>query len=264
MKKIVFAALTCLVLNNFAQENNTWRLGVQWGFQGNRAEFSGGRTDAHARFHQNPFGGGAIDIIGRYDYNKHWMIMTGLGFNSCGFEFALAENYSLLTKNKVSHFSTIKSEFGSLQIPVMLFYKFNPNCKNSRWLIGGGIAETFAGDDVVSRSFENIPDGKGNYNYLSSEAHSNGGVYWMARWSVAREKIFKRGSILNASVMFNVGFRKMAEATVEYTVDGQTYSHQYINNGNFIGFRIAYFFKPLFNPWNRTKSKSEAITPLVN
>lgn len=248
MKKLAIISLICLTISGLAQEDGIWRFGFQWGFQGNKSQFSGGMSNANARFHQNPFGGGALDLIARYDFNKHWMVMTGLGVNSYGFEFALAENYSLVTRNKNGHFSTIKTEFSSLQIPAMFYYKFNPNCKNARWLIGGGIIETFTGDDVVDRSYVNIPDGKGNYNYFTTNASSNGGVHWMVRWAIAREKLFKRGSILNASMVFNVGFNRLAQANVEYTLDGQTYNHQFSNNGNFIGFRLAYFFRPLNKP----------------
>lgn len=244
MKKTIFTLLVGCALTGLSQENNTWRLGVQWGVQGNHSQFSGGMSDAHARFQQNPFGGGAIDFVGRYDFNNHWMIMSGLGLNSFGFEFALSENYSLLSKKP--HQSVIRNEFGSVEIPLMAFYKFDPNCKNVKWIIGGGFANAFVGSQTVNSVYTNGQENSPNSRYLNSTASSVGGNYAMIRFSVGRERVFKRGSILNASMIFNAGLNgPMAKATVNYTIDNQQYSHEFSNSGNFVGFRLSYFFKPL-------------------
>ncbi|MGZ3919985.1 MAG: outer membrane beta-barrel protein, partial [Bacteroidia bacterium] len=237
------------------QEDKTWRLGIQWGTQGNHAKFEGGMSDANARFHQNKFGGGALGLIARYDFNHRWMVTSGLGLNSYGFEFALAENYSFIHKGK--RFSTIKSEFGGLEIPAMLYHKFNPNCKNARWLIGGGFVETFIGAQTMDKNISQAADGGTNVNYLSSTTTVKGGTYFMIRWAVAREKTFKCGSILNASLVFNAGFKDIAHATVNYTVDNQNYTHNFSNNGNFVGFRLAYFFKALNTSGQKTQAKKK-------
>lgn len=243
MKKLVLSAFTCLSLISFSQENDSWRIGVQWGFQGNRSEFSGGMSDANARFHQNKFDAAALNVIARYDLNKHWMGTIGLGFNTFGFQYALAENYSLYRpKNR---FSGIKSEFSALDLPLMIYYKFNPNCKNAKWLIGGGFSQNFVGAQTISKDFQIANDGSANSNYLNSISSANGGAYTMLRFAIAREKVFKRGNILNASLLFNAGFRQLAKSTVNYTVDGQAYTHEFTTNGNFAGFRLTYFFRPL-------------------
>ena len=166
-----------------------------------------------------------------------------LGVNTFGFQYALAENYSL--RSPQSHFSGIKSDFSSLDLPLLIFYKFNPNCKNSKWLIGGGFSQNFVGAQSVSRSFQVANDGSTNSNYLNSVSSSSGGGYTMLRFAIAREKVYKRGNILNASFIFNAGFKQMAKSTVNYTVDGQTYTHEFTNFGNFAGFRLTYFFMPI-------------------
>ena len=243
MKKLVLSALTCLSLICFSQENDSWRLGLQWGFQGNRSEFSGGMSDANARFHQNKFDAAALNITARYDLNKHWMGTIGLGFNTFGFQYTLAENYSLYRpKNR---FSGIKSEFSALDIPLMIFYKFDPNCKNAKWLIGGGFSQNFVGAQTINKNFQVANDGSTTSNYLNSISSANGGTYTMLRFAIAREKIYKRGNILNASFIVNAGFRQLAKSTVSYTVDGQNYNHEFTTNGNFAGFRLTYFFRPL-------------------
>ncbi|MBA2610362.1 MAG: hypothetical protein H0U95_00220 [Bacteroidetes bacterium] len=167
----------------------------------------------------------------------------GLGFNTFGFQYALAENYSLYSPK--SHFSGIKSEFTALDLPLMIYYKFNPNCNNAKWLIGGGFSQNFTGAQTLTRNFQVANDGTTNSNYLNSISSTNGGAYTMLRFSVAREKVFKKGSILNASLIFNAGLRQLAKSTVNYTVDGVNYTHDFTTKGNFAGFRLTYFFRPL-------------------
>jgi len=243
MKKLFVCALTCLVLTGFSQETDTWRFGIQWGFQGNRAEFAGGMSNANGRFHQNKFDAGALNFNARYDLNSHWMGTFGLGFNTFGFQYALAENYSLYKPK--SRFSDLKTEFTALDLPLMIHYKFNPNCKKAKWLIGGGISQNFVGAQTASKFFQVANDGITNSNYLNSVSSTSGGGYTMLRFSIAREKVFKRGNILNASLMFNAGLRKLATSTVKYTVENVEYNHDFKTNGNFVGFRLSYFFRPI-------------------
>jgi hypothetical protein len=66
----------------------------------------------------------------------------------------------------------------------------------------------------------------------------------MVRFVIGKEKIFKKGGILHAAWIFNVGLNDKAKATVNYTLDNTNYQHEFTNKGNFVGFRIAYFFKP--------------------
>jgi hypothetical protein len=253
MKKVILSLCLGLSIAGLSQEDKTWRLGIQWGLQGNRAVYESGMSEANARFHQNKFSNGALNISARYDFNKHWMIMSGLGFTGYGFDFALAEDYSLLSKNR--RFSSVKGGFGALEIPAMIYYKFNPNCKNTRWLIGGGFVETFIGAQNITKSISQVADGGTSVNYLSSYTTVKGGNFWMFRWAIARERLFNNGTIFNASMVFNVGFNAIAHSTVNYTVDNMDYTHTFYNNGNFVGFRLAYFWKPLTDPGSKALTK---------
>ncbi len=242
MKKLILISAGILTLTVNAQETKSWRFGASFGVNGNQSKFYGGMSEANARFQQNAFATPGIDFIVRYDYNNHWMGMSSLGFTSTGYEFALAENYSFLDKSK--QFSIINSDFGKIEMPAMVFYKFNPNCKNSRWLIGAGLVPTIVDGKTINSSFDKTNEGSTNSDYLTSTAASKGGAYMLFRWSVAREKVFKSGSLLNAALIFNLGFSEMTTANVKYTVDNQLYEHSFTSTGNFIGLRISYFLKP--------------------
>ena len=248
MKNAALLLFTLLILSGFSQQDRSWSFGLQCGIQGNGSKLTGGMETANARFRHNSYGSGALDFIVRYDYNKHWMLMSGLGFSSYGFDFALSQNYSLIKDKAEQKLSTLKSQFGTVSIPTMVYYKFNPNCRNVKWLIGAGFAHTLLGGKVVTATFVEGQENNINGNYLNTYASSNGGLSTMFRFSVGREKQFKRGSLLNASFLFNLGLKKIATASVTYVVDGKEYNHEFTNRGNFVGFRLAYFFKPFHKP----------------
>lgn len=255
MKKLLFVLLLTGSFAISAQEEGTWRIGVQFGMHANKSKFVGGMSDANARFQQNPFGAAGLDIIARYDFNKRWKIESGLALNSTGFEFALAENYNFLERGPRR--SQIKSKIGMFEIPVMVSYKFNPNCRNSKWFVSAGIANVFVGKHTQDRTFTPNSDGPSNVTYLSSHTTSDGGAYLNGRLMVGRERTFKRGGILSAAVIWNIGFSEITRAKVEYTVDGVNYQHEFSNKGSYFGVRIAYFFKPL-------KSSSKKAAGLTN
>ena len=259
MKKtilLIAVAVNSLLLN--AQENNTWRLGLQSGHNGNYNKFVGGMDNANARFHQNKFGSNGFSLVGRYDIDKHWMLTTGLGFTSSGYEFMIAENYSFTSK--APRFTNVKSNIPMFEIPLMASYKFNPNCKNWRWFVSGGVANVFVSEQNISQEVSQSSDGPSTVNYLSSEVKTNPGNYINLRWAVGREKIFKHGNILSASLIANLGFAEMSKATVNYTIDGQSYNHEFANRGTFVGLRVAYYFRPFTNPWAGRSSSTPKAT----
>lgn len=248
MKNAAFLLFTLLILRGFSQQDHSWSFGIQWGVQGNGSKLTGGMETANARFRHNSYGSGTLDFIVRYDYSKHWMFMSGLGFGSYGFDFALSQNYSLIKDKAEQKLSTLKSQFGTVSIPAMVYYKFNPNCRNVKWLIGAGFAYTLVGAKVVTATFVEGQENNVNGNYLTASASSNGGLSTAVRFSIGREKQFKRGSLLNVSFLFNLGLRKIATADVTYVVDGKEYDHEFTNRGSFVGLRLAYFFKPFHKP----------------
>jgi hypothetical protein len=251
MKRSLLVLFSTFFVAGFAQEANTWRLGIQLGSEANHSIYSGGMAEANARFNHNPFGAGALSVVGRYDFDNHWMVSAGLGLSAFGFEYSISEDYSLLAKNR--KFTTINSSFGVLETPVMVHYKFNPNCKNTRWIVGAGIAQYLTGAATIDKNVSQATDGNTSVNYISSTSTTQGGFMYSLRWSVGREKTFKNNGILNASLLFNLGLSQFATSTVNYTIDNQNYTHSFTNNGNFIGVRLTYFFRPFVNPWEVKK-----------
>jgi hypothetical protein len=142
----------------------------------------------------------------------------------------------------------------------MVHYKFNPNCNNVRWVIGAGFVESFIGAQTINKSISQVADANtSSVNYLNSTTSVKGGNYWMLRWAISREKMYKRGAILNASFIFNVAFEDIAHSTVNYTIDNKTYNHEFTNNGSFVGFRLSYFFRPIHN-WKSVAKKHAAAS----
>ncbi len=243
MKKLILLSAMALTLSLQAQENKTWRWGVQWGVQSNGSKYSGGMPDANARFNVNPNGGGALGLVARYDHNQHWMATFGLGFSTYGFNFAMANNYSFLN-NMQNRFYGVQTSFTAIEAPIMIHYKFNMNCKNTRWVVGAGFVPTLSSKQTISKFDVKNNDGITSSQSLNSTSTSNGGGNMMLRFAIGREKVFKRGGIFNASFILNAGLNQYAKATVNYTIDNQVYQHQFTNNGNFVGFRLSYFFRP--------------------
>lgn len=246
MKKLII--LSAIAFSNFyvmAQENHAWRWGAQIGMHGNKSQFVGGNPNANARFHQNPYGACGLNFNVRYDYNQRWAFMSGIGFNSLGFEFAIAENYSFLKQG--DHFTKINSSVGLFEVPVLAMYKFKPNCKNWKWTVSGGLVGVINGSETIDKQFNPNNDGQTTQPYISSSTVANGGGNINARLLIGKEKLFRNGSIFNASFIWNAGSGVVANSTVNYTIDGQTYQNQFINKGNFFGFRFSYFLKPFKN-----------------
>jgi hypothetical protein len=244
MKKLAIV-LVFISVTGFskAQEDDTWRWGIQFGMQGNRSRLTGGQEGAHARFHQNPYGAGSLQFLGRYDYNKHWRVEAGFGFTGIGNEFALSENYSLLyPKNR---FSTVQTSSGSLELPVMVAYKFNPNCNNWKWFISAGIANVIQSKSDSYSEFTKNNDGPGNDVYLSTTSSNHGGAFMHLRFSAGKEKTFQSGRMFSWAFIWNLGFSEMSKAEVKYTIDNTLYQHSFSNRGSFFGFRLSYYFKPL-------------------
>ncbi len=242
MKKLILILFVLNSISIFSQENETWRIGAQWGFHGNSSYLTGGDEEANSRFQNNNAGNGAFTLVGRFDFNKHWMLMSGFGFNSYGFEYALTENYSAAKNER--NYSVLKSNFSAFEIPIMAHYKFNPNCKNGKWLVGFGFAQSIVFDEKKSAVFEKDAEPNYNSNYLTSTTEAKGGIYGNIRFSIGYEKVYKKGNILNVGLYFNVGFKEIAKSTATYVVDKKSYTHEYGNNGDYVGIKLSYFLKP--------------------
>ncbi len=242
MKKLMASGLICFFLQINAQNDKTWSFGAQWGFQGNPSTYSGGMEVADATFSHESFGGGSLNLIARFDHDKHWMLMTGVGFNSFGFEYNLSKNYSLVKDCQNESYTRVN--FSTMEIPTLIHYKFEPNCKNAKWVLGVGFVETLIGKQVDDQYYTESTEGASNGDYLSSHSQSTRDISCMFRMTIAREKVLKKGGILNASLVLNCGLRDIATSSVEYEVNQKTYQHEFTNKGNYVGFKLAYFLKP--------------------
>jgi len=259
MKKIALLSILAIGLSCSAQENKTWRWGLQWGHQDNRSNWSGGMDDANARFHENKNPDGAFDLIARYDHDMRWMATFGMGINTYGFNFGITNNYKF--SNQQFRWSGVNAKFTEFETPILVHYKFNRNCKNSRWVVGGGFVPTLTSAKTIIDSYVKDNDGVKNASVLNMTAQNFDGGSCMVRLVFAREHMFKKGSILHASWIFNVGLNDKAKATVDYTIDNTKYNHEFTNRGNFVGFRLAYFFKPLtFKPSPDKYTKVQPLT----
>src|ERR1035437_8947039 len=99
MKKItVLIAFVAISYASFSQTPNSWRVGVSATNIYNPSCFSGGASGANALFSQEDFVSGALEVNGRYYYNKHWSLQSGLAFGQLGFQFYMTQDYSLMKK----------------------------------------------------------------------------------------------------------------------------------------------------------------------
>lgn len=244
MKNFFWAILVCAATGAAAQNNSeVWRLGAQLGFHSGNPYLKSGDAEASALFGSNGLAGGALDLLVRYEKGRHLMFTSGLGLQSFSYQFSLARNYTLgRSEERYAHVST---EFGMLEIPVMLHYRFNPNCRNVRWVLGAGWTTGLLGTNTLSATA--TANGEMGYSgdYLNAQTTIKGGGISMLRLSVAREKELRQNGLVSVGFVLNFGTRELSETTVNYQALGKTYQHVFGQNGTFAGFRLAYYFRPL-------------------
>lgn len=242
MKKLLVFCLIASALKVYSQESETWRLGVEWGMQVNESKLTGGSAMAHPRFEGSSSAGLALSLIGRFDFDRRWMLSAGLGIRGYGFENKLADPYPAGGNRR---YTSLRDETGLLEMPLMIHYKFKPNCKMARWLVGVGVSQSFCGGSTLSGKVTQAPDVTVNPDYISTSTTFKAGFYPFLRYSIGREKLYKGGGILNLSLLVNAGFKEIGQTIVNYRVDGVNYQHEFSNQGNFVGLKLMYFFRPL-------------------
>jgi hypothetical protein len=242
MKNTILGLATFLSLALSAQETNAWRWGVQLGLQGNKSQYVGGDADAHARFHQHEYGTGAFALLGRYDINPKWAVQAGVDVSSIGYEFGIAEHYSFT--NFTKRFTNVGSKSPVLAVPLMGFYKFNPNCNNWKWFVGAGGTVSFVGETKTIKAESKEEAGNTPYELYTETTISKAG-HATLRFTAGREKVFKSGSIFSWSFLWNLGLDPMAKTLVKYKIENKNYQHYFENNGHYFGIRLSYFFKPI-------------------
>jgi len=108
------------------------------------------------------------------------------------------------------------------------------------------LAETIAfcvSGQNIKKEFVNEVEAVNEREFIT-QTQVNNSLFTCLRLSVGVEKTYKNGSILNGSLYANIGFKSIAHSTVSYKLDNTNYQHQFSNNGNFVGLKLAYFLKP--------------------
>jgi Outer membrane protein beta-barrel domain len=244
MKKVLSVLLYACILNNLSAQTGI-SYGATLGIAGNQSTYSGGSSDANALFSNNDYGKATLAFTARYFFDKHWSVQSGLGISSIGFNYALAKNYSLMKKD--DHFTQNNMSISVMQIPLTAIYAFNPNCKNGRWIVGAGFStmSNFANVNQTSHALPPGADAAGNSLYLDQTISANKFTVLTGQLMAGREKTFKKGGILQFALIANFGFSTIANSTVSYTVDNKLYTHTFSNQGDYCGFTMSYYFKPL-------------------
>jgi hypothetical protein len=245
MKHVYIFLFAFVVLHsqNIAQEYRTWRLGASLGLLSNPYYFDGGMQNADARFHHHHFVGGNLELLARYDYTPRVMFSTGIVLASTGYAFNLAQPYSL--RNPQNRFIESQTGITQLEIPLMAFYKSKLDCKQGRWLFGGGISLNLVENVTKQNSYTTGESSvlSAPNNYLTTTVQSYGGFSSALKWSVGREYLTRKGRILNVSLAGNIGLSIISEAKVEYVVDNNYYLHQFVNRGSYTTLKMSYFFQ---------------------
>lgn len=242
MKKLyTIFALTCISAAAIAQN---WSMGLQIASVSNKSRYTGGMSEANGRFHHNPYGGGSFNVLFRYKVNDHWSFQTGLGFTGLGFNYAVANDYSLLGKD--GQYLSNSASFCTSEIPAVAIYSFKPNCRNSRLFAGGGVRMVMNSDITTSRTHV-APDeasGMTNSPYLDQTMYASAFTSVGGNFMFGIEKMFKKGSMFQLAVIGNKGFMDVATSTVNYSADGKEYQHTFTNSGDYWGVAFTYYFKP--------------------
>ncbi len=247
MKKLLTLAVAFAICASVSAQNG-WRIGATIGSFGNNSTFSGGSSTASALFMHEKYGSGMIGVLFRKQLTNHWSIQTGLNFSSLGFQYSMARDYNLMQPK--SHFMMNQVSTGLTTIPLTAIYNFNPNCKNVRWFVGGGLSlvggsSTFKSNDSHASQSEAAKMGLTTAADMTQSISSSSFLVLNGHFMFGVEKIYKRGTMLSLAAYFNRGFTPLATSTVTYNVNGQTYNHSFTNYNNYAGLTLSYYFKTL-------------------
>jgi len=245
MKKILTLAVAFAICANVSAQNG-WRIGATIGSFGNQSVYSGGNSNASALFMNEKYGAGMIGVLFRKQLNNHWSIQTGLNFSSLGFQYSMARDYNLMQPK--NHYMLNQVSAGTTTIPATIIYNFNPNCKNVRWFVGGGLSlvggsSNYKSNDTHASQSEAAKMGLTTAANMTQSVSSSSFLVLNGHFMFGVEKIYKRGTMLSLAAYFNKGFTPLATSNVTYDVNGQTYNHSFTNYNNYAGLTLSYYFK---------------------
>ena len=224
---------------------SSWRWGLTLGSAQNSSKFTGGMANASALFDHTTYQSGQWGVLFRKTLSAHFSLQTGLKGVGLGFEYGMAQDYSLLKQQE--HHNWNRIHIGSVQIPVSLIWNSKPNCSNMRWYVGAGGTLEYTGainkDKNLNTSNE-VTGNTGSSGYLEQSVNAGGGATVCGNLLFGVERTFNSGRMLNMGFWFNKGFMPIATSNVTYTADNQTYNHTFTNYGSYAGVTISYYFKP--------------------
>lgn len=243
MKKTLRSILLMMILPLSVSAQSNWSMGLQLASVSNNSTYLAGMTDANGRFNHGEYSGGAFSFLFRYKFDEHWNLQTGLGFVDLGFNYSVANDYSLLHKS--DQFTANRASFCISQIPLTAIYTFKPNCRNFRYFLGAG-ANFMMNSEITSMRVHSEPESTGNLanTYVDQVMYAPAFAVAAATFTGGIEKILKKGNMLQLSIVTNHGFTPLATSTVKYNADGVNYNHTFTNNGTYWGLAFAYYFKP--------------------
>ncbi len=244
MKKIIVAVLVVAAITNATAQGN-WSIGLLTSGSGNHSQFSGGMSDANGRFNSNPFGSGTLGIMGRYYLNKHWSLQSGMNLSQIGFEYTVSNDYSLLKKHD-SHSTKNNIGIGIIQVPFTAIFVTKANCSNFRFFVGSGISlmSSFNKVNETKNVVAKGDEGTINNVYVNQSATSNQFIVPTVQFMYGIEKLLKKGGIIQAGFVANLGFTTIASSDVTYSIDNKVYNHSFTNKGDYAGMMLNYYLKP--------------------
>ena len=246
MQKRIYLLALIILTSVYAQAQNRWSVGLQLGVMANHAKYSGGMSDASALFNNNEFGTGQLGIYFRYRITDRLSFQTGYDFSEFGFNYALAKDYNLL--NPSEHYAELQTGTCISRIPAIVIYNSKLNCRNMRFIVGGGFTLTAIDNNWESSSSTRVTaEGVENLvpTDMTQQTHSTTSASSSFTWLIGIEKVFKRGNMLALTFQANYGFTNIAESTVSYTANNENYTHTFSNKGSWAGVGLCYYFLPM-------------------
>lgn len=242
MKKL-YILLAFTLSSSAIMAQSKWSMALGWSAIGNDAKYTGGMAQANGRFNGSCYGGAGVGVAFRYKITDSWSFQTGLNAGSLGFDYSIANDYSLLSSNR--NYSSNTSSFGTGEIPATLIYNFNTNCRNYRWIVGAGVKLAWHGEEMDKEIRADLEEnGTAVNTYLNQQMHVNSFATGTGHIMFGIEKLMKRGNMWNVQFIYNKGFEAVATSTVTYDVDGINYAHEFTNYGDYFALAFNYYFKP--------------------
>jgi hypothetical protein len=222
-----------------------WNLGIQSGCVTNVSRFVSGDEKANALFSNQFTKTVGLTVTAKYKISEKFALVSGLNFTEYGFTYGLAKDYSLL--KPFDRNEEIRSTTCVTNIPFMATINTPVNCNNIRFVFGLGVSAGFSDEnwkDVTSAEVEVNESSGARMTSVVATSNSVESVSGSATWMIGLEKVLKNGSLFTFYYTGNQGFYDLAKSTVEYQIDGNSYSHTFANRGSFVQFSLGYQFMP--------------------